>query len=180
MNAEPMPLEAVAEDALVPIDTAEGAAGLDDVSAQAAPHRIPPDPQYHLVVLAICSGVIVLALLLSVREETQVLMPVLGAPLPELCMMKQMTGASCPGCGMTRCFISLAHGDVRAALHYNPAGLLLFSILAFQIPYRITQLVRLRRGSPELRMGIWPQILFGILGILMVGQWVLRGLGIGF
>ena len=81
---------------------------------------------------------------------------------------------------MTRCFISLAHGDLRAAWRYNPAGPLLFAMLAFQIPFRLVQLFRIRRGLPELRMGWWPQALFALLGVLMVGQWLLRLVGVTF
>ena len=127
-----------------------------------------------------CAGVMILSLLLSVREERQVLIPMFGAPLPELCMTKRWFGQPCPGCGMTRSFISLGHGDVRAALHYNPAGPLLFAILAMQIPLRLVQLVRIRRGLPELRFGWLPQALFGVLGVIMVGQWILRQFGVAF
>ena len=154
---------------------------------QSAPHTAPPvkliprpDPLYHTVILVICSAVLVLTPLLSVRDEQQVLVPLLGLPLPELCMAKRLTGLGCPGCGMTRCFISLAHGDLRAAWHYNPAGPLLFAILAFQIPFRLVQLARIRRGLPELRMGWWPQALLGVFVGLMIGQWLLRLVGVAF
>ena len=156
-------------------------------SAQPAPDASPqarfiprPDPLYHTVIVVICAAVLILAPLLSVREERQVLVPILGLPLPELCLAKRLTGLGCPGCGMTRCFISLAHGDLRAAWRYNPAGPLLFAILAFQIPFRLMQLARIRRGLPELRMGWWPQALIGALGVLMIGQWLLRLVGIAF
>ncbi len=146
-----------------------------------APRVVPrPDPLYHTVILVICVAVLILSLLLSVREQRQVLVPILGTPLPELCMFRRMTGTECPGCGMTRSFISLAHGDVRAAWHYNPAGPLLFAILAFQIPYRLVQLYRIRRGLAELRTGWWPQVVFGVLGVMMVGQWILRQCGVAF
>lgn len=172
-------LESVPDDSLVPIDRAN-----DAPPAAAEPYpgrrRLPPDPLYHLTILGMCTAVMVLAFLLSVRNERQVLLPVLKVPLPELCMMKQWTGRGCPGCGMTRCFISLAHGDVRAALRYNPAGPLLFAMMAFQIPFRLMQIVRIRRGLPEIRMGVFPQVLFGVLGVLMIGQWVLRAFGITF
>ena len=179
MNRDSAQIEAVADDALVPLESADERLPAEE-QAPPAYRRLPPDPLYHAVVLAICTGIIGLAFLLTVRQQTQVLVPILGTPLPELCMMKRMSGWGCPGCGMTRCFISLAHGDVRAALHYNPAGLLLFAVMAFQIPYRLTQLVRLRLGLSELRMGFWPQVLFAILGVVMVGQWALRHLGVGF
>jgi len=157
------------------------------MSAQPAPDASPqarfiarPDPLYHTVVLVICAAVLILAPLLSVRDEQQVLVPILGVPLPELCMARRLTGLGCPGCGMTRCFISLAHGDLRAAWRYNPAGPLLFAILAFQIPFRLVQMARIRRGMPELRTGWWPQALLGVFGGLMIGQWLLRLGGVAF
>ncbi|QIZ36437.1 DUF2752 domain-containing protein [Saccharopolyspora sp. ASAGF58] len=43
-----------------------------------------------------------------------------GFPLPP-CPVKWLTGLDCPGCGATRMFYSLLHGDVLSALHYNAA-----------------------------------------------------------
>ena len=63
------------------------------------------------------------ALALSVRDRSQVVIPFLKLPLPELCLMRRLASVDCPGCGLTRCFISLAHGDLPAAWSYNPAGL---------------------------------------------------------
>jgi hypothetical protein len=118
--------------------------------------------------------------LLSVRGGTQVIVPVLGIPLPELCMTRRMWGLDCPGCGMTRCFISLAHGDFAAAWSHNPAGPLLFAIMAFQIPFRGYQLWLLKRGLPELTLTRTAQVAFAVLGIALVAQWALRLAGISF
>src|SRR5262245_30195969 len=96
----------------------------------------PPDRLYHIILLAICSSVLFGAALLSVRDRSQVVLPILQFPVPELCMMRRMVGIDCPGCGLTRCFISLAHGDLPTAWSYNPAGLWLFLIMAFQVPFR--------------------------------------------
>lgn len=45
------------------------------------------------------------------------------------CMFYQWTGLYCPGCGATRAFSALLHGDIRSSLHNNilliPAGLML-------------------------------------------------------
>lgn len=45
------------------------------------------------------------------------------------CMFFQWTGLYCPGCGATRAFSALLHGDIRASLHNNlfliPGGLML-------------------------------------------------------
>jgi hypothetical protein len=179
MSGEVITVESVPEGALVPL---EPVAQEPLTSSQSATnkHYVRPDPMYHAVVLGICTVVIALAFFMSVRAQTQVLIPGLGIPLPDLCLAKRWSGGSCPGCGMTRCFISLAHGDWRGAMQYNFAGPLLFAMMAFQIPFRTVQLWRIRRGLPEFYLGVFPQVLFGILGVLMVGQWLLRFAGIGF
>src|SRR5438067_13160115 len=67
-----------------------------------------PEPLFHLILLALSTAVLVLAAVLSVRSGTQVLLPMIDLPLPELCTMRRLTGLNCPGCGLTRSFISLA------------------------------------------------------------------------
>ncbi len=36
------------------------------------------------------------------------------------CPIRQLTGISCPGCGMSRAWLSVLHGDLAAALLYHP------------------------------------------------------------
>ncbi len=45
--------------------------------------------------------------------------------LPMGCPLKYITGISCPGCGMTRAFLSLFLPDVSLAFHYHPLFILL-------------------------------------------------------
>jgi hypothetical protein len=120
------------------------------------------------------------AFVLSVRAHTQVVLPIVGIPLPELCMMRRFAGADCPGCGMTRSFISLAHGDLASAWSYNPAGLWLFAILALQIPFRGYQLWRIRRGQPEIATSGLAQVALFVFAVALLGQWTLRLAGISF
>jgi hypothetical protein len=138
------------------------------------------DVLFHGVILALCGAIALLAATMSVHEGRQVLMPVLNAPLPELCHMKRWTGVNCPGCGMTRAFISLGHGRLADAAAYNPGAFLLFPVILLQIPYRGVQLWRHRRGLPELRFQFGGQWTVGILAVVLVGQWILRLCGIGF
>lgn len=137
-----------------------------------------PDPLFHRTLLLLCLAVVALSIVLSVHDRSRVVVPVLGAPLPELCMLKRYANMGCPGCGMTRCFISLGHGDLAGAWSYNPAGLWFFAIVLFQIPYRAVQLWRIRRGLPELRTGRLAQISLGFLAVAMIGQWLLRVAGV--
>jgi hypothetical protein len=155
---------------------AESPAG--DTAPQSRTFVARPDPLYHGVLLAISSAILVLAVVLSVRDRSQVLLPWLNIPLPELCLMRRMTGLGCPGCGMTRCFISLAHGDWAAAWSYNPAGLFLFVVVALQIPYRSWQLWRIRSGLPELRTGMLAALFLATFASALLVQWALRLAGV--
>jgi hypothetical protein len=43
-----------------------------------------------------------------------------------LCPFRALTGYPCPGCGMTRAFSAIAHGEPWRAVRYNPLSPLLF------------------------------------------------------
>ena len=43
---------------------------------------------------------------------------------PVLCPFRLATGLPCPGCGLTRSWVFIAHGDFGAALRVNPFGYL--------------------------------------------------------
>jgi len=130
----------------------------------------------HLVLLALSAGILVAAFFLRAGEST-VTIPFLNRPLPELCTLKRFTGLSCPGCGLTRCFISLAHGDLAAAWAFNPAGIWLFAVVAAQLPWRPYQLARIARGQRELSLLGPGQIALAVFMILLIGQWIVRLLG---
>lgn len=149
-------------------------------NSQAPLRATPPDRLYHAVLLVLCASVLALAFVLSIRDHSQVLIPIINLPLPELCTMRRFLGLDCPGCGLTRCFISLAHGDLASAWSYNPAGLWLFAIIALQIPFRTYQLWRIRNHRPELSLPLAVPILFATLAIALFTQWALRLAGIAF
>ncbi len=61
----------------------------------------------------------------------------MGFALP--CVFHLVTGKLCPGCGISRMFLSLLDGDLRAAWHYNPALLCMLplgAVLAGDIAVR--------------------------------------------
>ena len=127
----------------------------------------------HAMLLAGAAAIVIVAALLNVGGETKVVIPWLGVPLPELCYWRKTFNMDCPGCGLTRCFISLAHGDVARAWHFNPTGILLFGMVAFQVPYRAVQLWRISRGRTELEFPGFPYVLLGLCTLLVL-QWFWR------
>jgi hypothetical protein len=46
----------------------------------------------------------------------------------ELCPFHALTGLPCPGCGLTRAFRAIAHGEFQAAWGFNPFGFLFFAL----------------------------------------------------
>lgn len=142
--------------------------------------RPAPDHTFHIVLLVMSLSVPVAAWLLEVRGEQQVAVRWIDFTLPGTCSFYRVTGIPCPGCGLTRCFVSLAHGDWRRAWHFNPAGFLVFAIVVSQIPYRTWQLIRLQRKMPELVFWDWPsKILWGTFALL-IAQWLVRAGGVFF
>lgn len=77
------------------------------------------------------------------------LVSLFGFELPELCGWKRLTGRPCFGCGLTRSWVYLAHGDLRAAFAMNVGGPLLFAVAVQQVVFRGIRLARwlARRGS---------------------------------
>jgi hypothetical protein len=125
------------------------------------------------------SGLVVaLAVLLTARalglHEGQVLLPGMPWPLPVICTLRRMTGWACPGCGLTRSLIALAHGDARAAWRFNPAGYLLFALLLVQIPLGLLQEARRWAGRPLLRLLPLYRGAVAVLLSSLVGQWLVR------
>ena len=49
------------------------------------------------------------------------------------CLIKKITNLECPGCGITRMFISLFKLDFYQAFRYNPLVFILFFLLVFKI-----------------------------------------------
>ena len=131
----------------------------------------------HAWVLAGCIAVLLAAAVLDVRSTERVGFRGTVFVLPEICAFKRLTGAACPGCGLTRSFISFSRCDFRGGLEFNPVGLLLFVALVVQIPYRAVQLWRCTRRQPPWRLshlGTWSLI---IIIVLLCVQWILRTLG---
>jgi hypothetical protein len=88
---------------------------------------------------------------------------------PSMCASKTVWGVTCPGCGLSRSFVCMAHADFRVAYDFNRVGPLMFVVAVFQYPYRFIGLRRRRRWPFGRLWGrIWANLLIGCL----IGNWL--------
>ena len=58
------------------------------------------------------------------------------------CPFHWLTGLYCPGCGSTRALHQLAHGNLAAALGYNPLAVLMLPVVAYLALVRKNMLIK--------------------------------------
>ena len=126
--------------------------------------------RYHRGILICVLLVCALSALLQVVEGERVaLLGFPDYPLPHSCWSRSLFGLSCPGCGLTRSFIHLAHGDWQAAWAVHRLGWLLATWCVAQIPYRLWVLhqpahaISYRPASP-----LW----WSLVGGLLLANWL--------
>lgn len=157
--------------------TSEAASAANGASATAsspilqlsARHRLI----YHISILLVSWIVIGLSITMSVQGTTEVCLPNMQTPLPELCMTRRLFRVPCPGCGMTRAFISIGHGAWKEAWFYNPVSFLAYFALVAQTPWRLMQLRRLSLGKPDLEPLLLNTFLV-VFVVLLLSQWLFR------
>lgn len=59
-----------------------------------------------------------------------------------VCPIYRLTGWLCPGCGLTRGLHALLHGDIFAAVTFNPLLVLITPLLAALAMWQLVSLVR--------------------------------------
>ena len=143
-----------------------------DGSAVRAAGRIAA-VRYHRTVLIVSLAVLIASAVLGNTGDGHVKLPFGGAVAPSICFWRLTTGTDCPGCGLTRCFVAMAHGDWARAWHFHPVGLMLFVVVLAQVPYRAVQLRRLARGQDELKHPALDAILWLLVAGFFV-QWLLK------
>ncbi len=132
------------------------------------------DTAYHLTYLVLAVLVLGAAFALQIRADGHVVTPIYHFELPGSCWFKNITGIGCPGCGLTRCFICLAHGKLVQAWHFNPAGLVFFPVVVAQVPYRALQIWRIRHNRPQWRPLTVSSVIAYTLAAALLLQWVCR------
>jgi hypothetical protein len=82
------------------------------------------------------------------------------------CLFHELTGFACPGCGLTRGFHALFHGDLLAALHYN-AILPLYAILLAGLYCHLLLILIRGKGIPlSIEKSSYFLLCFLIIGVI--------------
>ncbi len=124
----------------------------------------------HWTMLLVACFVLVMSFVLRMNDEGRVVVGFnSGCPLPETCLSHSLFNVSCPGCGLTRSFVCLAHGDWESSLRMHRIGWILALAIALQFPYRI---VSLRRPGKEVLGTLAPRLFGHLLIALLIGNWV--------
>lgn len=100
-------------------------------------------------------------------------------PATVLCVFRAVTGAPCPGCGMTRAFCSISHGEFREAWQLNPFSFLVYGIVVLtaaaplwtrRFPRTADLLLRSRGTTIAASVVIGVLIIFGVFRIVAALQ----------
>lgn len=90
------------------------------------------------------------------------------------CLLENMTGRCCPGCGLTRSFIAISHLDFMSALHYHPFGLAGYAIMALLSVFCFLPRYR-RMGVLEWldarRQYLMPSLITAAAAFCLYGLW---------
>ena len=85
------------------------------------------------------------------------------------CVFHLLTGLNCPGCGISRMFLSLAKGDLSAAFQYNALVLCLLPLFLTLIVYWITGWLCHRKAGKKGKRIEKALYLFLIAALLLWG-----------
>lgn len=125
--------------------------------------------EWHRAMLMVTAVIIGLSLVLGVRDDQRVVVAGLpGFPMPESCGMRLMFGRDCPGCGLTRSFIHLAHGDWRGSLAVQRVGWILAAAMLIQIPYRLVAI----RNPARTISRYWAKVILALFAALLIVNWL--------
>ena len=127
----------------------------------------------HWIFFIFAAVVILLSFLMKSEGEKAVFLPGFESAMPETCTAKRLFGIDCPGCGMTRAFISISSGQFARAWSFNPASFIVYLFVAVQIPWHMLQIWRLKNGKLPV-VTRWAYMAPIAMALVMVVHWIWR------
>lgn len=160
--------------------SAVAGAGAGSRPVSSLPPETAPGPEtgqrrLRLGLVGLCLGLLALsAALQPVTPGSPGGLSVAGHRLPELCTLKATTGVPCPGCGLSRSWVSALHGDVAGSLGHHPLGWLVLLYALAQGARHGAWLAAPRRRRAVERLGGRLDRGVLLLGALLLGAWIPR------
>ena len=99
----------------------------------------------HGLFFGLALAVIGTSFLLRSEGQESVFLPGAKQAMPEMCASRRIFGLPCPGCGLTRSFVSISHGQLSRAWNFNPVSFLLYPFIFVQIPWNAMQYCLIRK-----------------------------------
>jgi len=98
--------------------------------------------------------------------------------IPELCGLKKLTGAPCPGCGMTRAGANMVRGDLLRSFQFHPFGIVFIpTLFGLAVLSLLPKTVRFAAARGVERRARWFRIAYTVIlvAFLVFGlvRWVL-------
>lgn len=93
-----------------------------------------------------------------------------------LCPMAKLVHQPCPGCGLTRATLELAHGEIMAALTLHPLSIIISPLFVFVVLKMTKSYLWTGRMFPK-REPKWVYPAWGVLCLLMIALWAARFFG---
>lgn len=100
-------------------------------------------PELH--VLGVSTVITVLSVVLTPSDSA---LQLFGWTVPPLCLFKALFDLECWGCGLTRSFTYMGHGQLDAAWAMHKLGPGLYALVALQMPYRALRLAQRWSAPP--------------------------------
>ena len=79
-----------------------------------------------LLQLLFAAAIVLLSIILKPGTNEDDRVTIFGCKTPVLCLHRLIYNEPCAGCGLTRSFVSFAHGDIEASYKFHKLGILLF------------------------------------------------------
>lgn len=128
--------------------------------------------RFHRDILLLCAAVVAAACVLQVLPNGRVaIIGFADHPLPHSCLSRSLFGIDCPACGLTRSFIHLFHGDLRASWDTHRLGWLFAAVLVGQVPYRLAAMQYPRR---DYFGRVWVNAAIYAVLTLLILNWVVN------
>jgi hypothetical protein len=132
---------------------------------------LPYGPKTYRQALVLMTALLISPAFLNFDEQPGKGVGLCGFRLPPLCMTQELVGVDCPGCGLTRAFVLIAHGRLRKSLEYHRLGIMLYAYFLFLAAFNASALLAPRHPF-TYRLHIVQLRLPWLILALLVLNWI--------